>query len=144
MRRKNVLFVCLGNICRSPMAEALAKAYGSDVINAQSAGLTPALSTSPLTRAVLKEKNIDLGDHLPRALKDVDLDTVDLIVNMSGRKLTSAAMKVPVQDWKVQDPIGAPQTVYREVREQLEMAVMRLILQIRTGKFDYRATTPAK
>ena len=144
MRRKNVLFVCLGNICRSPMAEALARAYGSDVINAQSAGLTPALSNSPLTRAVLKEKNIDLGNHMPRALKDVGLDTVDLIVNMSGRKLTSTGMKVPVQDWNVKDPIGAPQTVYREVCAQLEMSVMRLILQIRTGKFDYRATTPAK
>ncbi len=143
MRRKNVLFVCLGNICRSPMAEALARTYGSDVMNAQSAGLTPALTNSPLTRMVLKEKNIDLGNHLPKAFKDVDLDTVDLIVNMSGRKLP-AGVKVAIQDWTVQDPMGASQTVYREVCAQLEMAVMQLILQIRTGKFDYRATAPAK
>ena len=30
--RKQVLFVCIGNICRSPMAEALARKYGSDVL----------------------------------------------------------------------------------------------------------------
>ncbi|HUS04866.1 MAG TPA: low molecular weight phosphatase family protein [Bryobacteraceae bacterium] len=143
MSQHNVLFVCLGNICRSPMAEALARAYGSDVIRARSAGLTPAISTSPLTRTVLKEKNIELGDHLPRSIRDISLDGVDLIVNMSGRKLP-VETAVPILDWKVKDPIGGSQTVYQEVCAQLEMLVMQLILQLRTGKFDYRATARAK
>ena len=105
MSQHRVLFVCLGNICRSPMAEALARAYGSDVIRARSAGLMPAISTSTLTRSVLKEKNIELGDHLPRALRDINLAEVDLIVNMSGSKLP-VATTVPVIEWKVKDPIG--------------------------------------
>src|SRR6266852_1783980 len=80
---KRVLFVCLGNICRSAMGEALARKYGADVIDADSAGLSPALVTAPLTRVVLRERNVDLGDHLPKSLDEVDLTRYDLIVNMS-------------------------------------------------------------
>ena len=36
--KKRVLFVCIGNSCRSQMAEAFARAYGRDVIDAHSAG----------------------------------------------------------------------------------------------------------
>ena len=70
--KKRVLFLCLGNICRSPMAEAMARKYGSDVLEVRSAGLTPAMNTTPFTRSVLQEKNVDLGDHLPRRFRDLD------------------------------------------------------------------------
>ena len=39
---KRVLFVCIGNSCRSQMAEGFARAYGSDVMAPASAGLAPA------------------------------------------------------------------------------------------------------
>ena len=39
---KKVLFVCIGNSCRSQMAEAFARVYGSDILVAASAGLAPA------------------------------------------------------------------------------------------------------
>ena len=42
--RLHVLFVCIGNSCRSQMAEAFARAYGRDVLVAASAGLAPALA----------------------------------------------------------------------------------------------------
>ena len=131
--RKRVLFVCIGNICRSPMAAALANKYGSDVLVASSAGLSPGVNNSPLTRSTLEERNVDLGDHMPRALKDVALENVDLVVNMSGRTLPNNG-RPPVETWDIRDPIGAPAPVYREVCSQLEMQVMRLIVRIRAGK----------
>src|SRR5271156_244497 len=48
--KKRVLFVCIGNSCRSQMAEAFARAYGSDVMVAQSAGLSPATTISAVTK----------------------------------------------------------------------------------------------
>jgi arsenate reductase (thioredoxin) len=132
---KRVLFLCIGNICRSPMAEAFARTYGSDVIEASSAGLSPALNTSALTRTILMEKNIDLGDHLPRRLRDFDLSTYDLVVNISGQRLPSN-LGVPVENWDVSDPFGGEPEDYRAAMEKLEMLVMGLILRIRTGKFD--------
>ncbi|MGI8990585.1 MAG: arsenate reductase ArsC, partial [Bryobacteraceae bacterium] len=41
---KRVLFVCIGNCCRSQMAEGFANTYGRDVLAAGSAGLAPTVS----------------------------------------------------------------------------------------------------
>jgi arsenate reductase len=131
--KKRVLFLCIGNICRSPMAEAFAKKYGSDVIEASSAGLAPALNTYSLTRSVLMEKNVDLGDHIPRKFREVDLTKYDLIVNISGQRLASN-LGVPVENWDVKDPFGGAADDFRRAMEELEMLVMRLILRIRMGK----------
>ncbi|MBI1898261.1 MAG: low molecular weight phosphatase family protein [Acidobacteria bacterium] len=130
--RKRVLFVCIGNICRSPMAEAFARHYGSDVMAASSAGLSPALNCTPQIRTVMAEKNVDVGNHLPRALDEVDLGNIDLIVNMSGFRLPSPGVRVI--DWKVEDPIGASDEVYRRVRDDIESKVIQLVLRLRSGK----------
>jgi protein-tyrosine-phosphatase len=116
------------------MAESLARKYGSDILIADSAGLTPAIVTTPLTRAVLQERNVDLGNHLPKGLDEVvDLASCDLIVNMSGSKLPST-IGVPVEDWPVPDPYGAKEPAYRQACDDIESRVMRLILRARTGK----------
>ena len=60
MTPKRVLFLCIGNSCRSPMAEGFAKCYGSDVMQAESAGLAPAGIVQPLTKKVMEEKNINI------------------------------------------------------------------------------------
>ena len=52
---KRVLFVCVGNACRSPMAEGLANHYGSDVLRAASAGLAPTQEIPEDTVAVMEE-----------------------------------------------------------------------------------------
>ena len=127
-----MLFVCIGNICRSPMAEAYAKKYGSDVIEASSAGVSAALNTHGLTRSVLKEKNVDLGDHLPTKFRNVNLSRYDLIVNMSGQPLGNVGVRV--ETWNVKDPMGGDETDFRRASDDIEMKVMNLILRIRTGK----------
>lgn len=115
------------------MGEALARKYGSDVLIADSAGLTPAVVTTPLTRLVLSQRNVDLGDHLPKGLDEVDLTKCDLIINMSGTKLP-ANLGIPVEDWPVKDPYGSLEPAYRTACDDIESRVMRLILRARTGK----------
>lgn len=132
-RRVYVLFVCIGNICRSAMAEAMARKYGSDVVVADSAGTAPALNTHITTRAMLGEIGIDLGDHLPQRLTDVNLEHIDLIVNMSGGPL-AVPSGFPVETWKIDDPYGRSEETFRRVRGDIEMRVMDLILRVRLGK----------
>jgi arsenate reductase len=60
MRRYRVLFVCIGNSCRSQMAEGFAKAYGDDILAARSAGLNPCEMVSPVTVQLMAEKGISL------------------------------------------------------------------------------------
>lgn len=112
------------------MAEGFARRYGSDVMEPLSAGFSPATIVQPLTKKVMEAKNIHLDAHYPKSLDAVQVSSFDLIVNMSGTKLPTR-LAVQVLDWKVEDPIGKDEETYVAVREQIEMAVMRLILELR-------------
>ncbi len=124
-----VLFVCIGNACRSQMAEAFARTYGSDVIQAASAGLQPCQMVSPATVEYMREKNIDLDHCRPKGLEETGAD-FDLIVNMSGYPLP-AGISAPVRVWKVDDPIWLPPERHRQVRDQIERLVQSLIIELR-------------
>ena len=130
MARTRVLFVCIGNSCRSQMAEGFARIYGSDVLEAHSAGLYPASIIAPLTKKVMLEKNIDLSEHFPKGLEAIIPVTPDLVINMSGQR-----MPVPpgtrIEEWKVLDPIGLSEDVFRQVAGEIEQRVMRLVLSLR-------------
>jgi arsenate reductase len=119
------------------MAEAFARAYGSDVMEPLSAGLAPAYIIQPLTKQVMEAKNISLEGLYAKDLGAIDLTTVDLIVNMSNRPLPPG-IPVEVREWRVEDPIGQDEETYIAVRDQIERLVMGLILDLR------RAKRPAK
>jgi arsenate reductase len=131
--KKSVLFVCVGNACRSQMAEGFARAYGSDVIEAASAGLAPAFSIPLPTLKIMDEKNILLSGQFPKGLDALPSAAFDTVVNISGRKLP-AGIAGEVLEWDVRDPIGAEEAVYREVRDQIEGLVMRLVLAARVER----------
>jgi arsenate reductase len=126
---KQVLFLCVGNSCRSQMAEAFARLYGSDVMEVESAGFAPAAIISPMTHLVMKEKGVPTEKHFPKDIKLLELRKYDLIVNMSGIPFRASAARV--EEWVVRDPIGANDKVFRQVRDEIELRVQRLILQMR-------------
>jgi arsenate reductase (thioredoxin) len=128
--KKRVLFVCIGNSCRSQMAEAFARAYGADVMEPLSAGLSPAAIIAPLTRQTLLDRNVRVEGQFPKGLELFPESQVDLVVNMSGAKLGLGALRVV--EWQVQDPIGQSAEVYRTVASQIEHLVMGLILELRS------------
>jgi protein-tyrosine-phosphatase len=112
------------------MAEGFARRYGSDVMNAESAGLAPASIIQPMTYRVMAEKNISLDGQYPKPLNDLDLGEFDLLVNMSQTTLPAKG-SLQVEVWDVDDPFGESLQVYQRVRDDIEMRVMRLILQLR-------------
>jgi len=131
--KKSVLFVCIGNSCRSQMAEAFARAYGSDILSVRSAGLAPASIVQPLTRRVLTEKNIASEGQFPKGLESVAAESFDVVVNISGEPLPSRPAAHRSIEWRVRDPIGQSESLYRSVAAEIEALVMRLILELRGG-----------
>lgn len=132
---KRVLFVCIGNACRSQMAEAFARTYGRDVIVAASAGLNPALDIPSTTWEVMREKNIDLGDQFPKPFDRIDLSRFDLVVNLSGQPLDGVPPE-RLREWRVADPIGQKRQFHRDTRDRVENLIMALVLELRTARLQ--------
>jgi arsenate reductase (thioredoxin) len=128
--KTRVLFVCIGNACRSQMAEAFATAYGSDVLVAASAGVAPATGVHPVTARAMEEKNIDLKDHFPKALRHLGRAQFDLIINMSGSFLPNPPAG-HIVDWDVDDPVFMEWDEHCGIRDEIEKRVMALILELR-------------
>jgi arsenate reductase len=135
---KKVLFLCIGNSCRSQMAEGFARRYGSDVMEAASAGLSPAGVVQALTKKVMEAKNINIDEQYSKSLNSVPLRTFDLLVNMSGTKLP-VRLPMEIRNWDIEDPIGQPEDVYESTRDRIEMQVMMLILELRREAAKARA-----
>ncbi|MBN9118899.1 MAG: hypothetical protein J0I06_07030 [Planctomycetes bacterium] len=132
-----VLFVCTGNTCRSPLAEALAKKVLADRLGCTpnelpgrgfwvlSAGVaafggTPASAESV---AVAAELGTDLGAHASRPVNPQLLLAADDVIAMTRSHLHALAVRYPntgpparllCGDEDLDDPIGADEGVYRE------------------------------
>lgn len=130
--KKKVLFVCIGNACRSQMAEAFASRYGSDIADVASAGIAPANSVPDLTKAVMKDKGISLDGQFSKGFEVFQKAQWDIVVNISGRELPPFVQAERFVDWKIDDPMGQRQVVHERVRDEIENLVMRLILELRT------------
>ena len=112
------------------MAEGFARAYGSGLVEAASAGLYPAATVARLSRQVMLEKGIDLTGIVPRHLADADPASFDLIVNMSGEPLPGLSPP-EVINWSIPDPVLGPIEEYRQARELIEKKVRELMAEIR-------------
>lgn len=143
----NLLFVCTGNTCRSPMAAALARhalrERGWAQVEVESAG-TSALGGSPASDpvpVVLEERDVELGPHQARELTPELVEWADLILCMSpshvevveamggGERvgLVTDFLEAEERGQPVIDPIGGGADVYRDTRDQLERAVRSVL-----------------
>ena len=129
--KKRVLFVCIGNSCRSQMAEGFAHKYGSDCIVAQSAGLSPASIVQDDTHRTMLERGVVLTGQFPKGIELLAREQFDVVVNLSGNPLPKMSGRIVT--WPVRDPIGESEAVYRTVADQIERLVMGLILELRSA-----------
>ena len=136
---KRVLFVCIGNACRSQMAEGFARAYGSDVMIPASAGLGPAMSVARDTVTAMSEKGIDLRDHFPKAIRNLGRAQFEIVVNMSGSEILPGEVPgAKIVEWDVDDPVFLKYEDHCKVRDEIERLVMQLVLDLRQAEKEPR------
>ncbi len=122
------------------MAEAFVRTYGADVLEAESAGLSPASMIPEVTRKVMLEKGIKMDDQFPKDVMELKLHDVDLVVNLSGVALRGLPI-TRSRDWKVKDPVGQKESFHRQIRDELEKLVMALILEMRNHRESWPTGT---
>lgn len=128
-RPLNILFVCVGNSCRSQMSEALANHYGNGRVKAWSAGSSPLGWIAKETYEVLKEKGISLEGHSSKSLRDVSVGTMDVVVGMGCEVVcpVPAGFKGRVIEWNIPDPYGSGLDNFRSVRDLIQRQVITLL-----------------
>jgi arsenate reductase len=137
MSRLSILFICIGNTCRSPMAEAIARGIGGDDVFADSAGLMPFGRIVGATRDTLDELGYDSSGLASKSLDDLDLETYDVIVSLLGPSGLSGVPRdlgAELESWPIRDPFGEDPVTYRAVARELERRIRDLLADHRDGE----------
>lgn len=149
MEKLKVLFVCTGNTCRSPMAEALLRHHAGEKTEARSAGIyaIEGMPATPETVTALKDRGI-LIDHQAKRIDRELLQWADLILTMTASHKRILVSHYPFAADKtftlkeyaassgdgdgkdqspssldIEDPFGSDLEQYRKTAEEIENAL---------------------
>ncbi|MFW6121581.1 MAG: low molecular weight phosphatase family protein [Petrotogales bacterium] len=126
---KKVLFVCVENACRSQMAKGFFNKFTKDAM-ADSAGTQPAKNVNPVAVKIMNEVGVDIGNNKPKQLTFDMNNEFDFIVTMGCIDGCPVTPKNKTIEWNVEDPKGKDIDFYRDVRDQIEGNVKKLINEV--------------
>ncbi|HEX4342152.1 MAG TPA: RpiB/LacA/LacB family sugar-phosphate isomerase, partial [Verrucomicrobiae bacterium] len=157
---KTVLFICTGNVCRSPMAEGLFRhATRGQNFRILSAGLGAQDGQAPTPHSVtaMRELGIDISNQRSRAMTADLVRQADLILCMTHSHVDTVLLLYPTVTDKtfllrefdntldpyekdISDPIGAPLDVYVNCRDQIEQGIASVLKYMEQN--DMLSNTP--
>ena len=131
---KEVLFICVGNTCRSQMAEALFNHYAPKGWRAISAGTRPGKEVHPLALKALKEIAIEHQGR-PKPLTPEMIERSSQVVAVCSE--AESCPVVPgkkIEHWGIPDPFSPSDDkylpLYREARDTIKERVLQLVREL--------------
>ncbi len=130
---KGILFLCIGNACRSQMAEGFARKMAPPGTEIYSAGSRPSGVVDPRTIWIMQEAGIDIREQKSKGLNAIPFDRIDLVINLC-REEECPVFPRPVKrlSWNIADPgwvKGADEELlaaYRDTRDRIRALVETL------------------
>lgn len=129
----NIIFVCTGNTCRSPMAEGYLKSKNLDGIYVCSRGFSGGKPANPKSVQVMNEAGIDISNHISRCITSDDAKWADAIICMtdSHKQLLKASGidddNLYVLGNGIPDPFGCDTEAYRRCRDSIFAQIDNLL-----------------
>jgi len=125
--KKSILFVRVENANRSQMAQAFARIYGVNTIEAYSAGSKPSGKINPKAIASMKEIGYDMSSHESKSLDEIPDIEYDYVVTMGcGDACPTVKAKKRI-DWNIQDPRDMDMQHFAFVRDFIGAKVKKLL-----------------
>jgi protein-tyrosine-phosphatase len=131
----NILFVCYGNTCRSPMAEGLAKKILGDRVRIESAGLTPVFNgaTPEAIDLLLEMYGIDISPHRTRNIADVPWGEFDQIIVLDAYVYQTLLRRYSILSdkfvlWDIEDPFGRDLEAFRKTASYLQSLIKKTFI----------------
>jgi protein-tyrosine-phosphatase len=125
--KKRVIFVCVENANRSQMAQAFARIYGGEHVEAFSAGSRPSGKINPKAVETMKEIGYDLTSHASKGLAEYNGKRFDAAVTMGCGDECPLVIAGRRVDWQIPDPKHMPPEQFQEVRDLIEAKVKELL-----------------
>jgi protein-tyrosine-phosphatase len=125
--KKSFLFVCIENSNRSQMAQAFAKIWGGEEVEAYSAGSRPSGKINPKAIAAMAELGYDLSTHNSKSLDEIPAIQFDYVVTMGCGDACPWVPAVHRIDWQIPDPREMDSTAFNAVRDLISEKVKELI-----------------
>ena len=126
--KKKILFVCIENSNRSQMAEALAKIYGEETIEAYSAGSFPSGKINSKAIDAMNELGYDLSTHHSKSLEEVkQFSPFDAVITMGCGDACPWMPAKQFVDWDIPDPKKMSEEDFRKTRDIIEERVKELL-----------------
>ncbi|MDP9489243.1 MAG: arsenate reductase ArsC [Thermoproteota archaeon] len=131
--KKSVLFVCVQNAGRSQMAEGFFKKYAPKEYEAISAGTMPVSEINPLAVEVMREVDIDISGQKSKEITEDMIRNSSKIVNMGCMDKVSCPTLFlqNLLDWNIEDPRDKQIEKVREIRDEIEQRVKKLVTDIK-------------
>ena len=132
-----ILFVCYGNLCRSPMAAGIARRLLGDAAEVASAGIAaaggPAAEDAVLVMKILYQT--DISDHVARNISDYDLASFDHIIAMdlpiySRLRDLRVIPDEKLSGWDIEDPLGRGYEAFKEAARKIEIRLKQWIARM--------------
>jgi arsenate reductase (thioredoxin) len=141
-----VVFVCIGNSCRSPIAEGIAAHIASDVMEVSSAGVAALGRVQSMTKSTLTKNGYPADGLESKPCEGVDLVGADIIINMTGQPGQAVFHDTSkVEDWYVEDPYGSDAETYQRIFEDIERRVVELVGRVRMSvPGEFKVRNPSK
>ncbi len=122
-----VLFVCVRNAGRSQMAAALLDHHAEGRVQVRSAGSIPAGEINAAVVEAMDEIGLDLSKEFPKPLTTEAVEASDVVVTMGCGDACPVFPGKRYLDWELTDPAGRSLAEVREIRDEIDQRVRRLL-----------------